>query len=216
MIHLKKAIYETLGRGPVHPFPARMAPGIALHVVSTASRPLRILDPMMGSGTVIALAQANGHHCLGVDIDPLAVLISKVWTTAVDKRVAKTVATIVLSRAQNTFETLTTGNAYPPRADRETRKFIRYWFDSYARRQLTALSIAISRVHNENLRNILWFAFSRLIITKQAGASLAKDLAHSRPHKAYTLAPIKPFAKFLVAVECVLENCISHTTSTSE
>jgi DNA modification methylase len=212
MIRLhKKTIYEALGRGPVHPFPARMAPGIALHFVSAAKRPLRVLDPMMGSGTVIALARANGHDCIGRDIDPLAVLISKVWTTSIDKRAARIKARSVLGRSHIIFETLTTGNAYPRGADLNTRRFIRYWFDSYTRRQLTALSIAISRVRDESSRNILWCAFSRLIITKQAGASLAKDLAHSRPHRSFTLAPIKPFAHFYASVERVLENCISNT-----
>jgi DNA modification methylase len=52
-------------------------------------------------------------------------------------------------------------------------------------------------------------AFSRLIITKQAGSSLAIDLAHSRPHRRFERAPIKPFASFLKSVDRVLENCIS-------
>ncbi|WP_223153809.1 class I SAM-dependent methyltransferase [Bradyrhizobium japonicum] len=36
------------------------------------------------------------------------------------------------------------------------------------------------------------------------------DLSHSRPHRAFEYAPIKPFNKFLVAVDHVLKNCISH------
>jgi DNA modification methylase len=164
---------------------------------------------MMGSGTVIALARANGHHGIGVDIDPLAVLVSKVWTTAVDKSAVQRKANSVLIRARDIFANLSMAEAYPPNADRDTRKFIRYWFDGYARRQLTSLAIAISGVRNRVLRSVLWCAFSRLIITKQAGASLAKDLAHSRPHKAFALAPIKPFANFLAVVERVLENCIA-------
>src|SRR5947199_7915105 len=79
-----KTIGEILGREPIHPFPARMAPGIALDVLSDAEKPLRVLDPMMGSGTVLSVARSKGHHAIGVDIDPLAVLISRVWTTAID------------------------------------------------------------------------------------------------------------------------------------
>ena len=63
------------------------------------------------------------------------------------------------------------------------------------------------------MSDALWCAFSRLIITKQAGASLAMDLSHSRPHKAFEHAPIKPFNKFLSAVELVLKNCISRDQS---
>jgi hypothetical protein len=107
------------------------------------------------------------------------------------------------------FENLAARDAYPPSSDRSTRRFIRYWFDGRARRQLAALSMAIAGVRDEPIRNALWCAFSRLIITKQAGASLAKDLAHSRPHKVFKLAPVTPFANFIAAVEKVLENCLA-------
>ena len=209
----KKTIYEALGRHPVHPFPARMAPGIALGVILKSERPLRILDPMMGSGTVVALARAEGHRAIGIDIDPLAVLISKVWTSAVDRETLQEKSAIVLARAQSVFKTLPSGSAYPRSSDKETRRFIRYWFDDYARRQLASLAIAINRVRNPAVRDVLWCGFSRLIIVKKAGASLAMDLAHSRPHKSFETAPIKPFDNFIAAVDRVLENCISHSGS---
>jgi hypothetical protein len=47
-----------------------------------------------------------------------------------------------------------------------------------------------ARVHDEATRDVLWCGFSRLIITKSAGASLAMDLSHSRPHKEFTRAPV--------------------------
>jgi hypothetical protein len=99
-------------------------------------------------------------------------------------------------------------DAYPESADEETRKFIRYWFDGYARRQLSALSLAISFIECEIARNALWCSFSRLIISKQSGASRAMDLSHSRPHRAFETAPEKPFNKFLLAVERVITNGI--------
>ena len=83
-----------------------------------------------------------------------------------------------------------------------------YWFDGYARRQLASLSIAIARVRDETTRNVLLCALSRLIITKSSGASLAMDLSHSRPHKKFRRAPVKPFRKFLEAVDHVAENCV--------
>src|SRR5208282_1383002 len=123
----KKTIYEALGRDSVHPFPARMAPGIALEIISKAKKPLRVLDPMMGSGTVIALARLKKHSAVGVDIDPLAVLISKVWTTAVAAEEAKIKAREVLARARKIFDNMSQGEAYPSQSDRETRQFVAYW-----------------------------------------------------------------------------------------
>jgi DNA modification methylase len=186
-----------------------MAPGIALKAVSGARRRLRVLDPMMGSGTVLAAARAKGHRALGVDIDPLAVLIAKVWITAIEKAKVRTLAEKILADAQDAMKRQTHRTAYPKGADSETKAFIRYWFDPYARRQLTCLSNSIRRCRDKNARDALWCAFSRLIITKQAGTSLALDLAHSRPHKHFKTAPLKPFANFLKATDRVLENCLS-------
>lgn len=41
-----------------------------------------------------------------------------------------------------------------------------------------------------------------------SGASLAMDLSHSRPHRVFRTAPVKPFTKFSAAVERVVANCL--------
>lgn len=205
----KKTIYEALGREPVHPFPARMAPGIALAAMPADSDQLRVLDPMMGSGTVLAMARARGHRGFGFDLDPLAVLISKVWTTANDSEAVREASKEVLASAKDLFCDISEEDAYPLGADEETQNFVTYWFDPQARRQLTALSACIDCVQQDITRNVLWCAYSRLIITKQSGASLARDLAHSRPHRFYAEAPLKPFEKFPSSVERVLANTLS-------
>ena len=205
----RKTIFETLGRHPIHPFPARMAPEIALDALGESNAPLRVLDPMVGSGTVLAVARSKGHHAVGVDLDPLAVLLAGVWTRTVEADRAREKAAQVLDRAKRSFADLSAGAAYPNDADDETRAFIRYWFDEYSRRQLAALSGPIGRVRHKPTRDALW-CLLRLIITKQAGASLAMDLSHSRPHRYFNRAPVKPFARFLAAVEAVVSNCPDH------
>lgn len=203
-----KTIYECLGREPVHPFPARMAPNLAVEFLGKLGGTKRVLDPMMGSGTVLALARRYNHRAFGVDLDPLAVLIARVWTTAVERGKVRAAASTVLTRAATRFKIISAAGAYPPTADDETRAFMRYWFDAHARRQLTALSAEITNVADAAVRDVLWCAFSRLIITKQAGASLAMDLSHSRPHKVFQTAPVKPLNKFGSAVERILSNCL--------
>ena len=204
----EKSVYEILGRAPVHPFPARMAPGLALDVIAERRRPLRVLDPMSGSGTVLAIASCKGHHAVGVDLDPLAVLISRVWTTAIDPEAVGETGRGVLGHARRIFASLPARDAYPRNADPETQQFTRYWFDDYARRQLASLSRAIVQTRDRTTREALWCAFSRLIITKQSGASLAMDVSHSRPHRKFKRAPVNPFDKFLSAVDRVTTNCI--------
>jgi len=203
-----QTIFEAVGRGPVHPFPARMAPGIALDFLEKTGRPLRVLDPMMGSGTVLAVARSKGHRAIGVDIDPLAVLLSSVWTRAVDVNRVRVKTMQVLKLARGRFKELPRNAAYPWGADDETKRFVRYWFDSYARRQLASLAAEINRVRDRDVREVLWCGFSRLIIAKQAGASLAMDLSHSRPHRVFNRAPQKPFRAYQAAVDRVLEGCL--------
>lgn len=203
----KKTVYEALGRNSIHPFPARMAPGIALEALGNSKKSLRVLDPMVGSGTVLAVARANGHQAIGVDLDPLAVLLAGVWTSIVDVERVKSKASEVLKNARINFKKLSVRNAYPIGGNDETREFVRFWFDAYTRRQLAALSKAIRGVEERAVRNVLWCGFSRLIITKKSGVSLAMDLSHSRPHKKFERAPVKPFNKFLDSVNVVVSNC---------
>ncbi|MHB8743611.1 MAG: hypothetical protein ACYC9L_10855 [Sulfuricaulis sp.] len=208
-------IASALGRPSVHPFPARMAPELAIRELARLKQGATVLDPMAGSGTVVALAQSRGLRAVGFDVDPLAVLMSKVWTRAVVKEDVHRSAVRVLSRARQRMKACPVAAAYPTRADAETCAFVRYWFDGYARRQLASLATTISALRDIATRDVLWCAFSRLIIAKQAGASRAMDLSHSRPHRAFERAPRKPFREFLSAVQKVLSGCPDVEASTN-
>ena len=189
----------------VHPFPARMAPSIVWRELPNSERPIRVLDPMSGSGTALVTARMRGHKAIGFDADPLAVLIARAWCTDVNPVGVQKKAEELIDRAKIRYTGLQAGDAYPGDSDEETRAFIRFWFDETNRRQLSALARAISSVRDNATKEVLWCAFSRLIITKQAGASLAMDVSHSRPHRVYEKAPIKPFDRFLRSVQAVLK-----------
>lgn len=187
-----------------------MAPSIvwdelpdALHGVGNR---LRVLDPMAGSGTTIATARLRGHQAFGLDTDPLAILIASAWASDVDAALFTELGAEVLDRARKRYVDISLANAYPACADEETKAFVRYWFDDVARRQLAALSVSISAIRRVHLRSLLWCSFSRMIIVKSSGVSLAMDVAHSRPHRVYDTAPVKPFDVFLKAVRAVAKN----------
>jgi DNA modification methylase len=189
----------------IHPFPARMAPSIVWRELPACGEPIQVLDPMSGSGMALVTARMRGHKAIGFDTDPLAVLITRAWCADVDETSVKAKAEEILERARNWCGRVRLRDAYPTDSDEETREFIRFWFDETNRKQLTALSRSISRVHDCGVRELLWCAFSRLIITKHAGASLAMDVSHSRPHRVYEKAPIKPFDRFMRSVAFVLQ-----------
>ena len=184
---------------PVHPFPARMAPELAL-----ARLPQRligdgcvVLDPMMGSGTIPVLAAMQGYSAIGIDSDPLAVLIARTTGRPMDGDAYLQIASTISTEAS-----LDDGGFR--HSDPETQQFIDYWFDKSAQGRLGALASRI-QMSPESLRDPLWCAFSRLIITKDAGASLARDVSHSRPHRVRDVASFDAAARFPVSAKAVLD-----------
>jgi SAM-dependent methyltransferase len=162
---------------------------------------------MVGSGMTVIAAKLRGHEAIGYDRDPLAVLIARSWVADVPPRQIGEKATDVTKRARALVNKLSVGNAYPQGADDETKKFVRYWFDTTNRKHLAALSQTIAQVRNPTVRDILWCGFSRLIIAKQSGVSLAMDVSHSRPHKSYERSPLVALHKFEDAVDRVVKAC---------
>ncbi len=64
-----------------HTYAARMHPGTARRLVESFSKPAgRVLDPFCGSGTVLVEAMVLGRDAVGVDLNPLAVELSRVKT----------------------------------------------------------------------------------------------------------------------------------------
>lgn len=171
-----------MGARTIHPFPARMAPDIAIdHLDSSAGESeLVVLDPMCGSGTVLAAAADRGHAARGFDVDPLAVLMSSVATQAVDTEevVAEAERICALARASSVDS--------PRWDDSDTQKFAEYWFAAPQRTQLNRLSRELDGISDDAVRQALQVALSRIIITKAPKASLAADTSHSRPHRVAT------------------------------
>ena len=149
---------------PIHPFPARMAPEIVHRTLETAKPKDRVLDPMCGSGAVIRAAVEHGHSALGVDIDPLAVLMSRVWTAPVSPQSLTGDASAVVTQAQ----ALQDSDIDVP-SDPETYDFMCYWFAEPQFAQLARLATVIGRFENST-KDTLAICMSRVIITKEMKA----------------------------------------------
>lgn len=83
------------------------------------------------------------------------------------------------------------------RFDEQTKAFIDYWFLPSTQRELIALVLAIQEVADTSIRRFLELTFSSIIVTKSGGVSLARDLAHTRPHRDKTKVPRNALEQFL-------------------
>ena len=185
----------------IHPFPARMAPELAIDTLRDLPKGSIVLDPMVGSGTVARHAGNMGHAAIGLDVDPLAVLISKVWTRPVCDvalgAVFRQVLSDALSRDPHTTQLPWIDE------DEETLRFIDFWFGVEQKKDLRCICAAMFDASNgadalevEPFLDVLRVALSRIIVTKESRASLARDTSHSRPHKVADVSDYNVFQGF--------------------
>lgn len=182
----------------IHPFPARMAPDIALEHVRDLPDNALVADPMCGSGTVLRVAAESGHRCIGFDLDPLAVLMSRVWTTPVEVEAVRQASSEIVAAGR----LLQREGAPLPWMDgcEETLGFIERWFEPAQREPLRRLAFVLApRVGP--VADVLRVALSRTIVTKERGASIARDTSHSRPHTWFTDNTYDVWKGFETAVE---------------
>jgi SAM-dependent methyltransferase len=173
-----------------------MAPDIALDAIpEKKDQTLTVLDPMCGSGTVLSAALERGHDAIGVDIDPLAVMMSRLAVTPVDAVELLTRAGSVVSSARRS------PGVAPWRDDSETEAFVNYWFAPKQKRDLIDLLSAIAALDERDLRLALRLAVSRIIVTKSPQASLAADTSHSRPHRVRTESDYEVYEGFQRSVK---------------
>lgn len=164
-----------------------MAPELALNSLQALTSGT-VLDPMTGSGTVARLAKWQSLNALGFDLDPLAVLISKVGTTAVDDDLVERQSRIFMSAVRS----LSASDARLDwiDGDAEAERYVEFWFGDTQRSDLRKVACLLSKTDELNIdpdiADVLRIALSRIIVTKKSAASLAQDASHSRPHRVAT------------------------------
>ena len=185
-----------------HAFAAKFPPQLPRVFIEGLTSPGEIvLDPMMGSGTALLEAYLLDRRAIGCDLDPLAIRQSQVKTTWINPELLLQTAHDVIVHAQRWLATVQ--DPEPLLHERYTPKaveFIQYWFLPETQLQLLALVQVIERLPDELLRNFMEVAFSSIIVTKSGGVSLARDLAHSRPHRVTDKVPRDAVQQFAARV----------------
>ena len=128
---------------PIHPFPARMAPELALERLADLDRRSLVLDPMAGSGVVLRQALEIGHEAVGFDMDPLAVLMAQVWTTPVCGERVEKWGTRLLREVHSTAADGISLNWM----DAETEDFIDYWFAETQQADMRRIAFVLDKSH---------------------------------------------------------------------
>lgn len=164
---------------PFHTYPARMHPATTRALVELfcdrAPADALVVDPFCGSGTTLVEARALGVDAIGIDLNPLAVLIAraKTWTEGLRritamKKLGGAIAGDVLAagraarRADHESSPLRRIEGFDPHA--RDRRLAR-WFLPHVRRELEAIAARIDAVRADDaeLADVLTAALSAVL-----------------------------------------------------
>lgn len=191
----------------IHPFAAKFPPQIPrLFIEELTQSGDSILDPMAGSGTAIVEGLLLKREAFGFDIDPLAVRLCTVKTTWLEPQELERKGLEIIEGATNTSNSeRLLRRELENRFDQETRDFLNYWFLPRTQLELLSLILTIERTTEFPLRDFFELVFSSTIIAKTGGVSLARDLAHSRPHRDLEKKPRIAITEFRLRLAKVLK-----------
>lgn len=140
----------------IHPYPARFIPDIPRELISAmgCDKGAVVLDPFCGSGTTLLAAQRAGFESVGIDLNPIACLISRVKTQELSPEFLP-VANDVYAQAKNIFDGYVDIPSIPN---------LDHWFKPDVQKALSSLLKYIDEQSNVNLKNALRLALSSIIV----------------------------------------------------
>ncbi len=180
-----KGVKTNYASHNIHAFAAKFPPQLPRMFIETLTLPREVvLDPMAGSGTTLVEAAIHGRHGIGFDLDPLAIKIARMKTQPLNASAVWEASKRIIRHAEKISKSVRTArrlleSSYPS----EALEFFRYWFKPETMYELVGLACGVRRLKDYAIRNFFEVLFSSIIITKSGGVSLARDLAHSRPHR---------------------------------
>jgi len=139
----------------IHPYPAKFIPDIPRALIQKygLKKGTALLDPFCGSGTALVEGARAKFPSVGIDLNPIACLISKVKTTHLPKDFSKNVDMVV-------------GLAKENLSNAETRNIpnVDHWFKKDVQYALSAFTRAIEKFSNQTLKEHFLLALSSIIV----------------------------------------------------
>lgn len=197
----------------IHRYSGKFIPQIAATAIELLSSPGDcILDSYMGSGTTLLEAKLKNRNAIGVDINPLAVLISTVKNTPVTPLDILELDSVVvpfvnglLSDGQLSFVTPTLDKAfclaeYNDNLWRLEDAWNKKWYQEDVLQQLVEIYSCIISLKNKKAMNIALVAFSDILRKSSNASSKYPNVMYDKNTKKKPL-PAKSFLDSLMHVK---------------
>ncbi|MFC1613470.1 DNA methyltransferase [Patescibacteria group bacterium] len=185
----KETSYLTHG---YHRYPAKFIPQIVSRLVKkyTQEGDL-IVDPFGGCGTTLVESKVMGRKSVGVDINPVAVLITKAKKTPIEPAELEKYF-LKLKEKIDSFNKDT--KVKVPEHER-----IDYWFKPEEKRKLAFIFIEISKIKDQDIRDFFYCGFSNIL--KNCSIWLQKS---NKPTRDLAKKEADPFVVFHRQIKAML------------
>ena len=192
----KDTSYATHG---FHKYPAKFIPQLAKRCIEENTKINEIVcDPFMGCGTTLIESLVSGRKAVGVDINPVAYLISKVKTNPIHPDKLKNETDKILFDLKLYLES---GNKHQKTLSKigivpiiPNNERIEYWFpDKKLREELGTILGRIDTIKDKDIRDFCLCAFSNIL--KNASIWLMKSIKPTRDLNKKIDIPINLFSR---------------------
>lgn len=146
----------------IHPYPAKFPSQLPKKILDTfAKAGQTVLDPFCGSGTTLVEARLKSINSIGVDINGLACLLSKVKSTPMSGEEAKEVEHCLRSVEEISFQWTMGKKARVDVADFDG---LAHWFQPNVAEEITLILSQINKLPNQVVRDFLRIVLSSIIV----------------------------------------------------
>lgn len=193
----------------IHRYSGKFIPQIAGKAIDLLTEPNDlILDSYMGSGTTLLEAMLRGRNSVGVDLNPLAVLISRVKTTIVSSDDIDEIYSELLpfvnylasggqlSLMSQPFNEDKINEQIEKNNWRIVDEWHCKWYQTDVLKQLVQIYSCIEIIENEKAKNIALVAFSDILRKSSNASSKYPNVMYDKNAKKKPL-PAKPFLESL-------------------
>lgn len=149
-----------------HPYPAKFTPQIVNKYFNLyCQQGFRILDPFCGSGTTLVEGILNNMHSVGIDLNPIAYIISRAKSSKYSLEELSDLQNFILEFQLKFSDGLFSKKYFYNNTitipDFPNRK---HWFQENVAYELAVLRRIIDEIKNEKTRMLLYCAFSKIIV----------------------------------------------------
>lgn len=141
----------------IHPYPAKFIPQIPKDLIIWLSNKNDwVLDPFCGSGTTLVEARLTGRNSIGVDVNPLSCLISKVKVTSLNSDDISKIEKVLLIIKDDVLRNVKYEPPDYPNID--------LWFSQQSKSSLSVIRHHLISLEDGPVKEFLSVAFSSIIV----------------------------------------------------